>query len=178
MLGDSLSAGYGLHQEQGWVHLLNQHFNNNNLPYHIINASISGETTGGGLARLPQIFDKENFQWLIIELGGNDGLRGFNPNIIRENLTKMINLAQQKNVNVAVINIRIPPNYGPRYNSLFNQVFIDVTQEKGVPLLPFFMENIAINPELMLPDGIHPNLAAQPLIKKFMLQEVKQLIGE
>ena len=172
LLGDSLSASYGMAESQGWVTLLNLHLQQQNAPYQIINASISGETTGGGLARLPAILAKQPIDVLFIELGGNDGLRGFPPKVIKQNLIAMVELAQAKNIPVYLMSIRIPPNYGPRYNKMFTAVFSQVSEEKQVPLLPFFMENIAPDAQLMQADGIHPNVAAQPKIADFMAAQL------
>lgn len=177
VLGDSLSAAYGMKKEQGWLALLNKQNSDNNLPYHIINASISGETTAGGLARLPKLLSNENIDLLIIELGGNDGLRGFPPKLMKNNLLQMITLAKIHHVPIAVMEIKIPPNYGPKYNQLFTNVFDTVTEETGVHSLPFFIENIATNPQLMQADGIHPNISAQPLIADIMAVEIERLIN-
>ena len=172
LLGDSLSASYGMAESQGWVALLNQHLHQQNAPYQIINASISGETTAGGLARLPAILAKQSIDALFIELGGNDGLRGFPPQIIKQNLIAIVELAQAKNIPVYLMNIRIPPNYGPRYNQMFTAVFSQVSEEKQIPLLPFFMENIATDTQLMQADGIHPYVVAQPKIADFMAAQL------
>jgi len=176
ILGDSLSASFGLKENQGWVYQLNQTLRQQNAPYKLVNASISGETTGGALARLPKILAKQNIDYLLIELGGNDGLRGFPPKLIKNNLLQIITLAQQKNIKVLLMSIKIPPNYGDRYNQLFNQTFVEAAKLHDIPLLPFFMETIAIKPELMQTDGIHPNLAAQPLIVEFMAQTLADII--
>ena len=176
VLGDSLSAGYGMKQEQGWIHLLNQRVSELESPYHIINASISGETTAGGLARLPKILEKEKIDHLVIELGGNDGLRGFPPKLIKNNLLQIIQLAKDKNIDIALMQIKIPPNYGPKYNQLFVKVFQDLATANNIPLLTFFMEDIAINPTLMQKDGIHPNVTAQPLIADNMAEQLNNLI--
>lgn len=168
ILGDSLSASFGLQQNQGWVHQLNQHLQQQNAPYFLINASISGETTGGALARFPNILAKQNIDYLLIELGGNDGLRGFPPKLIKNNLLQIIDLAQQQHIKVLLMAIQIPPNYGDRYNQLFQQNYRDIANMREITLLPFFMEKIAIDPSLMQNDGIHPNLQAQPLIAEFM----------
>lgn len=180
ILGDSLSAAYGMTQEQGWVHLLNQRAENfsaeKEAPYHIINASISGEVTAGGLARLPKILATNTFDYLIIELGGNDGLRGFPPQTIKNNLLHIIKLAKEKNINIALMEIKIPPNYGAKYNQLFTDVFKQVAEETEVHLLTFFMEEIAIKPELMQKDGIHPNVAAQNIIANNMAKQIELLI--
>lgn len=173
LLGDSLSASYGLQQEDGWVYILNQKKKGS---YNIVNASISGETTGGGLSRLPAILAKDTFDYLIIELGGNDGLRGFPVKTIKNNLLQIIKLAKAKNIKVAMIQIKIPPNYGVRYNKMFIDVFKEISSEESIPLLPFFMETIAINPELMMPDGIHPNKKAHPLIAEIVDKDIENLI--
>lgn len=177
ILGDSLSASFGLKQNQGWVYQLNQALDKQNAPYTLINASISGETTGGALARLPGILSKQDIDYLLIELGGNDGLRGFPPKLIKNNLLQIIALAQNKNINVLLMDIKIPPNYGHRYNQLFNQNYLDITKQLDIPLLPFFMETIAIKPELMQRDGIHPNLAAQPLIVDMMEKMLTNIVA-
>ena len=178
LLGDSLSASYGMTQNEGWVTLLNQQLADQNAPYNIINASISGETTAGGLSRLPGILAKQSIDALIIELGGNDGLRGFPPKLIKNNLTKMVDLAHAKNIPVYVMNIRIPPNYGPRYSKMFTDVFAQVGSEKDIQVLPFFMEQIAIDPSLMQNDGIHPNRIAQPKIADIMSKQLAAIYSE
>lgn len=172
LLGDSLSASYGMTQNEGWVTLLNKQLTEQNAPYNIINASISGETTAGGLSRLPGILAKQSIDTLIIELGGNDGLRGFPPKLIKSNLEKMVDLAHAKNISVYVMNIRIPPNYGPRYSKMFTDVFAQVGNEKDITVLPFFMEQIAVDPSLMQNDGIHPNRFAQPKIADIMSKQL------
>ncbi len=177
LLGDSVSASYGMQQNQGWVHLLNQQLAAKKRDYKIVNASISGETTSGGLARLASILASDNFDHLLIELGGNDGLRGYSPKSIKNNLLQMIAIAKQHNIPVSLIKIKITPNYGARYNKLFEQVFDDVAQQTGVNLLPFFMEEIALNPKLMQKDGIHPNVDAQPIIADYVEQQLDLLMN-
>jgi len=178
LLGDSLSASYGMTQNEGWVTLLNQTLAKQNAPYNIINASISGETTAGGLSRLPGILAKQSIDALIIELGGNDGLRGFPPKLIKNNLAQMVDLAHAKNIPVYVMNIRIPPNYGPRYSKMFTDVFTQVGSEKDITVLPFFMEQIAVDPNLMQNDGIHPNRTAQPKIADIMSKQLAAIYQE
>jgi len=178
LLGDSVSAGYGMQVNQSWVYLLNKSFKQDNLPYQIINASISGETTSGGLSRLPDILAKNDVEHLIVELGGNDGLRGLSPKVIKNNLLQIITLAQNKGIKVSLMKIRITPNYGPRYNKMFEQVFVDVAEEKSVALMPFFVEQVALDSELMFDDGIHPNEKAQPIIADFMKKEILALFAE
>lgn len=176
ILGDSLSASFGMKENQGWVYQLNQTLQQQKAPYTLINASISGETTAGGLTRLPRILAKQNIDYLLVELGGNDGLRGFPPSVIKNNLLQIIQLAQQKSIKVLLMEIKIPPNYGARYNQLFNQTFTKVANISDINLLSFFMESIAIRPELMQSDGIHPNIKAQPLIVTLMKQQLDSLI--
>ena len=176
ILGDSLSASFGMKESQGWVYQLNQELQQQKASYTLINASISGETTAGGLTRLPRILAKQNIDYLLIELGGNDGLRGFPPSLIKNNLLQITQLAQQNSIKVLLMDIKIPPNYGTRYNNLFNQTFTKVANIKNITLLPFFMESIVMKPELMQMDGIHPNIKAQPIIVKFMKQQLDSLI--
>lgn len=163
-------------QEQSWAHLLNERLIKNKASYRLINASISGETTSGGLSRLPAILAKQKVDHLLIELGGNDGLRGYSPKKIKSNLLQMITLAQAQDIKVSLIKIKITPNYGPRYLTLFEQVFDEVAQEKSVTLFPFFMEKIAEDPSLMMADGIHPNIKAQPLIADLVGKQLTQMM--
>lgn len=162
--------------EQSWAYLLNERLIKEKAPYRLINASISGETTSGGLSRLPAILANQKIDHLLIELGGNDGLRGYAPKKIKSNLLQMITIAQTQNIKVSLIKIKITPNYGPRYLKLFEQVFDEVAQEKSVTLFPFFMEKIAAKPELMMSDGIHPNVEAQPLIATFVGEQLSQMM--
>jgi len=176
LLGDSVSASYGMQPNQGWVHLLNEKLKTQNAPYTIINASVSGETTSGGLSRLSAILEKEKVDYLLIELGGNDGLRGLPPKTIENNLLQMIAIAEKKNIPVSVFGIKIPPNYGPRYNKMFEAVFTSVAQDKKIPLLPFFVEDIILSPGMMQNDGIHPSVKAQPLIANLVEKELAKII--
>jgi len=176
LLGDSISASYGMKPTQGWVHLLNKKLSEQKQPYTIINASVSGETTSGGLSRLAGILANEKVDHLLIELGGNDGLRGYSPKLIKNNLLQMIKLAQDKNIKVSMIKIRITPNYGPRYNKMFEQVFEDVEKTSNITLLPFFMEAVATNKDLMQADGIHPNAQAQPIIADYVELQLNDLM--
>lgn len=175
LLGDSISAAYRMTQEQGWVSILNKQLASTKANFTIINASVSGETTSGGLARLPGLLAEKKVDHLIIELGGNDGLRGYNPKAIKHNLLQMIEIANTHNIPVSIMQIKITPNYGPRYNKMFEQVFQDVAKETSATLLPFFMEQVALDPELMMKDGIHPNEKAQPIIAEYMLEHVKSV---
>ncbi|NQZ21990.1 MAG: arylesterase [Colwellia sp.] len=176
LLGDSVSASYRMQQNQGWVRLLNEQLKVKNSSYKIVNASISGETTTGGLSRLPGILSKTNINHLVIELGGNDGLRGYSPKKIKNNLLQMIKLAHAKNIPVSLYKIKITPNYGPRYNKLFEQVFIDVAVETSSNLLDFFVEPLITNESLMQQDGIHPNAKAQPIIAEFVAKQFAKIM--
>lgn len=174
ILGDSLSASYGVEEQAGWVNLLRQ-----KMPKHnIINGSISGETTGGGLRRLPALLDSHAPELVVIELGGNDGLRGFPPTQLKNNLTKMIQLSKNAGAKVLLTQIMVPPNYGPRYTKLFNQTYSELAKEHAVILAPFFMTEIAIKPELMQRDGLHPNKQAQPLITELMQPWIAQALTQ
>ncbi|WP_421332511.1 arylesterase [Aeromonas sp. 603607] len=165
VLGDSLSAGYQMQVEQSWPALLNQKWQEEGGKHTLLNASISGETTQGALARLPALLKEHKPDWLLIELGGNDGLRGFAPTITRQNLASMIALAKEQQTRVVLTQIQLPRNYGARYLRQFEQIFPELAQANDLPLLPFFMDDIALRPELMMNDGIHPTPAAQPKIR-------------
>ena len=181
LYGDSISAGYGMTTPESWPYLLNETFKSEQQPIRLINESISGETTGGGLARLPQVLKRHALaanDWLLIELGGNDGLRGFPINGVKSNLTQMIELAKSQGIKVAIMQIRIPPNYGKRYTNLFESQYPQLAEKFSIPLLPFFMEKIALNPNYMLNDGIHPNVSAQIIIRDMLKTEIEQLIND
>ncbi|WP_411991257.1 arylesterase [Agarivorans sp. DSG3-1] len=176
ILGDSLSAGYGMTIDQGWVALSQQYYNVNNQPVDLINASISGETTAGGLRRLPSLLEQHNIDWLLIELGGNDGLQGHPTSNIENNLNAIIDLAKQHDVQVALMQIRIPPNYGKRYRQAFEGLYPKIAEQQQVAYLPFFIEDIATQTHLMQNDGIHPNQQAQPMISEQMQQQLLDLL--
>lgn len=161
ILGDSLSAAYGLDERDGWVELLRRRLSREGIESEVINASISGETTGGGLNRLPKLLDNYQPKLLIIELGGNDGLRGYPIRQMQNNLQQMIAMAQEQNTEVVLLGMRIPPNYGKRYSDLFYNAFQKIAEKMNVTLVPFFLEGIATKPELMQSDGIHPTQEAQ-----------------
>jgi acyl-CoA thioesterase-1 len=174
ILGDSLSAGYGMPENQGWVQLLR-----NELPQHdIVNGSVSGETTAGGLRRLPSLLDSSQPDIVVIELGGNDGLRGFPPNQLKSNLTKIINQSQEHGAKVLLTEIMVPPNYGPRYTKMFTDVYHQLADEFSISLVPFFMQDIAADKSLMQRDGIHPNEQAQDKITQWMLPWITAAIDK
>jgi len=175
ILGDSLSAGYGMQQQQGWVHLLQQQLQKNQSSWTLINASISGETTAGGLARLPELMTKHQPQAVLIELGGNDGLRGFPVAKINDNLQQMIDIIKKHQATPILMQIRIPPNYGPRYTKQFVELYPALAEKNQAVYWPFFMDEVAVKPELMLADGIHPNEQAQPIIRDFIAPLLQKL---
>ncbi|TNJ20770.1 arylesterase [Aeromonas sobria] len=178
VLGDSLSAGYQMQLEQSWPALLNQKWQEEGGKHTLLNASISGETTQGALARLPALLKEHNPDWLLIELGGNDGLRGFAPTITSQNLTSMIALAKEQQTRVVLTQIQLPRNYGARYLRQFEQIFPELAQANDLPLLPFFMDDIALRPELMMNDGIHPTPAAQPQIRDKVARFMEPLLSQ
>ncbi len=164
ILGDSLSAGYGIEVDQSWASLLQERLEQKGYEHQVVNASISGETTEGGAERIGSALQRFNPEVVVIELGGNDGLRGFPPARTRENLERMIDASREAGAAVALLGIRIPPNYGPRYTRAFEAVFRDVAEENSLPWIEFFLDGVALNDELMQDDGIHPNAEAQPLM--------------
>ncbi|WP_412973354.1 arylesterase [Glaciecola sp. MF2-115] len=176
VLGDSLSAAYGLTQQQGWVYLLQNAWERENKAITVVNAAISGDTTDGGLSRLPRLLDLHKPTHLLIELGGNDALQGHNPKKIRANIEQMVQLAQKNNVEVMLQEMQIPTNYGRRYMELFMQVFQDVATKYELKLIPFFLEEIALNKELMQNDGIHPTAEAQPMIAELLKPQLEASI--
>jgi acyl-CoA thioesterase I len=157
VLGDSLSAAYGIPRERGWVALLQQKLPN----FHVVNAGISGDTTDGGVARLPTLLQKHQPAIVIVELGGNDGLRGFQIQRMRDNLAQLVELCQKANAKVLLIGMKIPPNYGLRYTSDFYANYTDTAKKYSVPLVPFLLDGVATRPELIQDDGIHPRAEAQ-----------------
>ncbi|MBZ6066403.1 arylesterase [Aeromonas schubertii] len=165
ILGDSLSAGYQMPVEKSWPALLQVRWQSEGQSYRVINASISGETTQGAMARLPSLLEEHKPDWVLIELGGNDGLRGFPPPVTERNLKGLIDGSQQAGARVILTQIRLPPNYGARYTQQFERLYPTLAQEYKLPLLPFFLDEIALRPELMMNDGIHPKAEAQPRIR-------------
>jgi len=164
LLGDSLGASYGVPPDKGWAVLLNQKFKQEKRNLQLVNASISGDTTAGGLARLEPLLKQVKPRWVMIELGGNDGLRGLNLQAMQKNLIAMISLVRKYHAQPLLIGIMIPPNYGTRYRDLFDQVYVNVSQSQQVPLLPFLLQGVGGVDQLMQADRIHPNTRAQPLI--------------
>ncbi|NDL70467.1 arylesterase [Vreelandella alkaliphila] len=173
VMGDSLSAAYGIEQEQGWVTLLAERLKDE---VQVVNASISGETTSGGAQRLASIIGQRQPDIVLLELGGNDGLRGLPPTQMRANLASMIEQSQQAGADVLLLGIDIPPNYGQAYRDAFTGVFHSLANEYNVALVPFLLEGVALNDELMQSDGIHPTAEAQPIILENVWPELEPLL--
>ena len=171
--GDSISAGYGMEKESQWSESLKTLLSDKGFEISVYNRSVSGETTGGGLTRISRILDELKPTFLLLELGGNDALRGYPPKKIYENLDKMIQASKERGINVFLMQIRILPNYGKRYQTQFESIYPTLSQEKDVILLPFMLNDIALKKELMLSDGIHPNKDAQPLIAEIVFNSLK-----
>ncbi len=176
ILGDSLSAGYMMAAEQSWPVLLHQQWQQEKFPVTIINSSISGSTTQDGLARLPALLSRHKPDWVLIELGANDGIRGFPPAIPYQTLKKSIQIIKQAGAKPLLMQIRIPRNYGVAYIEKLEAIYPKLAEETDSALLPFFLESIVTRPELMLNDGIHPTADAQPLIRDMMDPLLRQHI--
>jgi acyl-CoA thioesterase-1 len=174
ILGDSISAAYGINPEQGWVALLSKELAKE---LEVVNASVSGETTSGALARLPALLKEYQPDFLLIELGGNDGLRGYPIQSIRKNLQSLITQGQNAGAKIILLGMKIPPNYGKRYTDGFADNYDQLSSQNGVPLIPFFLEDIATQNSLMQEDGIHPNAKAQPLIVQKLMPQLKALLN-
>ena len=178
VLGDSLSAGYGMALEEAWPALLEQHLQQQHPTNHwrVINASISGDTSEGGLRRLPVLLEEFQPDWILLELGANDGLRGYPVPTISKNLGNIIRQTQDFGAQVAVLGIQIPPNYGERYSQPFFAQYSQLAKELDTLLVPFLLEDVAINPMLMQKDGLHPTQSAQPIILNNVLQYIDFLL--
>jgi len=165
IVGDSISAAYGMQAEQGWVYLLQKRLDQQYPKKHkVVNASVSGETSSGAVARLPKLLQTYKPQIVVIELGGNDGLRGQSPLLIQKNLANLIQQSQQAKATVVVLGMKIPPNYGTAYNQAFEKNYSIVSQQYKVKLMPFFLIGIAGNKNLMQSDLVHPNAKAQSIL--------------
>ena len=176
IFGDSLSAAYNIPTDKGWVSLLEQDLINKQLDIKITNASISGETSSGGLTRFQSQINKTQPDIIILELGANDGLRGYDLSTTRSNLLNMVNMSQQINASVILAGIHIPPNYGRTYTRKFDQIFTDLAKMENVSLIPFILKDVATKPELMQNDGLHPNEKGQQVILMTVLQYLKPLL--
>lgn len=162
VLGDSLAAAYGIRTDEGWVSLLRTRLQQASPPREVVNAAISGETTAGGLARLPKLLAEHKPALVVVELGANDALRGLPLAAPRENLTRIITLSTQAGARVLLLGIEIPTNYGPQYRDGLRAMYRDLAAEFKLPLVPFLLDGVALDPDLMQADGLHPTAAAQP----------------
>jgi acyl-CoA thioesterase-1 len=176
IVGDSISAGFGLDTRKGWVALLEQRLKQEGFDDKVVNASISGDTSAGGLARLPAALAAHKPEVVVIELGGNDGLRGQPPAQLKQNLASMIQASQDSGAKVLLLGMQIPPNYGKRYVDAFAKVFGEVAEEKKVPLVPFFLEGVGGHPDLMQADSLHPAVAAQGKLLENVWPTLKPLL--
>lgn len=174
VLGDSISAGYGIEPQQAWVNLLQKRLDQQYPKQHkVVNASVSGETTSGALARLPKLLQTHKPNVVVVELGGNDGLRGQPPQMIQKNLAQLIQQSQKTNATVVVLGMKMPPNYGTAYSKAFENNYKMVSQQYKVKLLPFFLEGVAGNKSLMQKDLVHPNGKAQPILLNLAYPYIK-----
>ncbi|TVQ69201.1 MAG: arylesterase [Oceanospirillales bacterium] len=174
VFGDSLSAAYGIQPEEGWVALMEQRLDAEQ--YTLINASVSGETTDGGLTRLPALLERHQPDYVLLQLGANDALRGLPINRIRTNLIALVEMIQESDAQVAIIGIRIPPNYGPQYTESFFNLYAEIADQFELVRVPFLLENVALDWNLMQSDGLHPNAEAQPMILDTVWPYVESLL--
>jgi acyl-CoA thioesterase-1 len=176
LIGDSLSAAYGIPADEGWVALLQQRLESEQYPYRLVNASISGDTTAAALARLPRALETHRPAIVILQLGGNDGLRGLSLAELKQNLAAMINMAASRKASSLLLGVHLPPNYGRRYTEQFHSVYHELAKETGAPLVPSLVDDIGTRSELMQADGIHPNRRAQPLIAERVWVELEPVL--
>lgn len=176
VVGDSISAAFGMDTRQGWVALLEKRLDEQGFDHQVVNASISGDTSAGGAARLPALLAEHQPELVIIELGGNDGLRGQPPAQLQQNLAAMVQASQQKGAQVLILGMQLPPNYGQCYTTAFAAVFPQVASEFSVPLVPFVLEGVGGVPEMMQADGIHPTAEAQPRLLENVWPTLKPLL--
>jgi acyl-CoA thioesterase-1 len=176
--GDSLSAAYGISQKDGWVSLLGARLKQRGLDYNVVNASISGETTSGGAARVADALERSRPGVVVVALGANDGLRGLPVAEMKANLSTIVRAAQTRNARVLVVGMRIPPNYGQKYTQAFAQAFAEVARERKTAYVPFLLEGIAEQRDLFQPDQIHPTAEAQPLLLETVWKGLEPLLGK
>lgn len=172
IIGDSLSAGYGVEQAHTWVQLLQNKYEENNQPIILINTAISGQTTDNALLKIDLWIKIHQPSHVLIELGGNDGIRGFPVKLIQKHLTELVTKSQAQGAKVALMEIQIPPNLGPRYSNMFVESYTQVAKKTNAYLMAYFMTEIAFDPTLMQNDNLHPNAKAQPIIRDFMYGEI------
>ncbi len=176
VLGDSISAAYGLKVDQGWVHLLQTKLHAEKRAYTVINASISGETSAGGLARIDKLLQTHHPAIVLLELGANDGLRGLPPGNMYKNLAAIIQRSQRAGARVLLLGMRIPPNYGKRYIEMFYDVYPRLARDYGIDYIPFLIKDVALKKDYMQPDGLHPNALGQPLIADMVWQYLQPML--
>jgi len=162
--------------EESWPEFLPEKLQQQGLDLTVINASISGDTSGNGLARLPALLTKHQPDYVLLELGANDGLRGFSPKIVNNNLSVMIDNIKSQNTKTILMQIQVPPNYGKRYSKAFSELYPALSKQKGISLIPFFLEEVITKPEWMQKDGLHPNAKAQQWIAEYIAKELKKII--
>ncbi|WP_345291686.1 arylesterase [Kangiella marina] len=177
VLGDSLSSGYNFSPEKTWVALLDKKLSEENINYQVINSSISGDTTTQGLQRLPKLLEVHKPDMVIIELGGNDGIRGFPPKTIKNNLDQLVKMSKQSDAEVLLLGLRIFPNYGERYADAFFNNYQKVADSNNIALVPFFLENVGGKDDLMQKDGVHPNEKAQPILLDNVWPKVQEVLS-
>tara|TARA_B100001113_G_scaffold323690_1_gene294856 strand:+ start:256 stop:882 length:627 start_codon:yes stop_codon:yes gene_type:complete len=176
ILGDSISAGYGIKESENWVRLLENSLELSGIKIKIINSSISGDTTIGGLSRIENDLSSHKPNYVLVELGGNDALRGYPIDKIKSNLVKIIEASFEAEANPIIMQIRIPPNYGKNYVTAFEGIYLEIAEEKNIPKLTFLLEKVALDKSLMQPDGIHPNQEAQKIIANQVKAELLKII--
>lgn len=176
VVGDSISAAFGLETRQGWVSLLSERLRSTAPEWRVVNASVSGDTSAGGLSRLPALLETHAPELVVIELGGNDGLRGQPPAQLQQNLAAMISRSREAGAQVLLLGMKLPPNYGARYTRAFEQVYVELAQEQQVALVPFFLEGVGGVRSLMQADGIHPSAAAQPVLLENLWPALQPLL--
>jgi acyl-CoA thioesterase-1 len=164
VLGDSLSAAYGIKPAEGWVALLQKRMRAQGYGHRVVNASVSGETTSGGLQRLPRALQLHKPEIVVIELGANDGLRGLPLAVTRENLSKMVSASKRAGADVLLVGMQMPPNYGARYTAEFAELFRELARGSAIALVPFLLDSVALDDKLMQADGLHPNVSGQPIL--------------
>jgi acyl-CoA thioesterase-1 len=176
VLGDSLSAAYGIKPAQGWVALLQKRLQDQGYGQRVVNASVSGETSSGGLQRLPRALQLHKPEVVVIELGSNDGLRGLPLAVTRENLTKMVTASKRAGADVLLVGMQMPPNYGARYTAEFAALFRDLAKRNAIALVPFLLESVALDDTRMQADGLHPNVNGQPILLENVWPHLEPLL--
>ena len=178
VIGDSISSAYGMPVNQGWVALLQERLRSEQLPYEVVNLSISGDTSANALNRLPQTLEQHQPRILLLEIGGNDGLRGLSLAQMQQNIESMIGLASSKEIRVMLLGIQLPPNYGSHYTDQFNDIYRQLAERHQITLLPSIVDGIGDDPGLMQADGIHPNARAQPMMLELVWPKLLQLLSD